>query len=472
MLELQAVNPRLGTGDMFSPSLVDLRTVLRSGKLDQVDFCTTWRLTASKARLEGNLTALRLLLALLEKSAAFDTSSGQLIYHEYSGSLSLIDGLFDRARYHFERQLHLAQISARPQELALANLHLARIALYEFKLYEVEEALQEAGRWAGAVGDPELVVKVLNRQAELASYWHRTPQSLEKATKALELARRHALPLEEAFALNWLGINCIYEREWERAESYLSKATFLRQKHSDVLGRAETLAYLSKLYAKRSEFGLARGCMEGSLAIVQQLKDRPSMALVFTLMAKLLVDDGQPRQALAWARQSLELRLELGELHRLAEAFRGLGEVYAALQEQELALACHLRVLELYEPGSVTPLWIDLLVGTGDYLLDMRTGVLTQQWEEGLRSYRLALIIIEKNAELHYLAPTLGRMGHALQKLGGVQGLHEAVRCYRLQLRLLGDISSSTFSVSDAIEQRAQALMGLQICNSLLRRTA
>jgi hypothetical protein len=46
------------------------------------------------------------------------------------------------------------------------------------------------------------------------------------------------------------------------------------------------------------------------------------------------------------------------------------------------------------------------------------------------------------------------------------------MRCFRLQLNLLGDIASPFFEPEDAISLRAQAVNGLQICAALLRRQA
>lgn len=466
--KFEVVTPSSTT--LLSPSIAQIRTALESGQLLGNEFYGVWRQVASRARLEGNLNALRLLLSLLEKSAVRETNFAQLLYHEYSGSLLVIEGLFDKARFHFKLQRDLAELTANPTELALAYLHLARVDLYEFKLVETEKMLQVAGQWAGASGDPELVVKTLNRQAELATYRHLTAHSLATATRALELARYHKLPLEEAFALNWLGANYIYQREWYKAEDALMEATKLRQQASDVLGRAETLAFMGRLYLKWNDLAMARSCIEGSLAIVQQLQNRPGMAQAFYQMAQLLLTSGEPDVAVTWAMRAVELRLELEELHKLAESFSVLGKIYAAQRQHTLALACHLKVLEFYQLGDFTPIWIELLVNASDYLLDVQSEVSSDYWPYAQKGYQQSIEIMEQNEELYYLAPTLGRMGRALLKLDGYKGLHEAVRCYRLQLRLLGDIESSFFPIADAIAQRAQALSGLQVCNSLLRR--
>jgi hypothetical protein len=112
----------------------------------------------------------------------------------------------------------------------------------------------------------------------------------------------------------------------------------------------------------------------------------------------------------------------------------------------------------------------------GDYLLQLHQGSdqenISGYWQEALQCYRAAIVIIENNSELYYLAPLLGKMAWALLKLEGLAGLNEAMRCFRLQLNLLGDIASPFFEAEDAIIQRAQAVNGLQICAALLRRQA
>jgi tetratricopeptide (TPR) repeat protein len=452
----------------------DLYFILTQTDLSEREFCTFWSKAAGFAYHQGNLIALQMLLHLLNAAAVKNTPSGQLLWHEYSGKMMLLEGACDRATYHFQLQTTLAQAQANYNEMIQANLNLARACLWEYRLDAATVYLQEAEGWTVDYPDPAITVKLLNRRAELAAYQHLTDLSIEEASQALALARQHQLPLEEAFALNWLGVNYMYRREWVQAEQALLQALELRQAARDVLGRAETLATLSRFYLKQGKLLLADASLDSSLAIVEQMKYLPGVARAVYLKALLLYHTNQSAKALAWAMRAVEARLQLSEPTKLAEAFSLLGQIYADLGQPTPALLCHTAIPELYTPGNTNPQWIKLLIATGDYLLQLRSsasdGAPDQYWQQALTCYRAANEIVEQHKELYYLAPLMGRMARSLLKIQGMDGLTEAIRCYRIQLSLLGDITSPFFDTVIGIAQRAEALNGIQICASLLRR--
>jgi tetratricopeptide (TPR) repeat protein len=470
IIETGRVMEKTNSSKTIPSSHVELRRLLGSDNLTGEDFYSRWQTAARRARLEGNITALRLLIGLLEKSPNPFSPQASALFHEFTGAVELMSGSYSNARYHCERQLACAEELGLPEVIS-ACISLSQVALHEFRLDEVERLLTRADLAARKLGDPETSVRILNRQAQLASYRHLTTSALEKAEQALERARIYKLPLEEAFALNWLGVNYVYNQQIDKAETVLLQAVRLRQEHSDALGRSETLANLSRVYLKQGEYAFARNCMEGSLAILQQLHNRPSLAQGMYYMGVVLNTMGKPETALSWAMRAVELRFELGEPRKIAEALTNLAKIYANLGEDTLALACHTKVLELHEAGDTAPVWIDLLISAGDYLLEMPDDEhRATNWELALDCYKMALHVVEANDELYYLAPTLGRMARALRKINGVGGLEQAARCYRLQLGYLGDMDKTRFDPQDAIAQRAEALSGIQICMSLLRR--
>ena len=449
-----------------------LRRALAEASLTQAEFCRLWREAATNFTLRCNVVGLKLLLVLLSGAPSYPSLLGQLLFEEYNGLIALLEGHTDKALVHFEQQLILARRLAEGVEIVEATLNLALTHLTEFRLDQVHKALTTAHQMVKEQPNPALLVKILNREAELAAYQHRTARSVEKAEQALALARRYELPLEEAFALNWLGLNWMYWREMSRAERYLLESLQIRQQRRDVLGRAETLISLSRLYFKNNELLLTNNCVNGGLAIMRQLKNRPGIAQGLYWKAAVLYRSGQPETALPLAMEAVEIRLELGEATKLAEAFSLLGQIYAGLNNPKLALFCHRRVLELHQPQHDTPQWIEPLTATGDYLLRVKESDPDSRldWERGLTSFRLAIEIIEQYQDLYYLAPALGRMARGLLRLAGLKGIPEAQRCYRLQLTLLGSMDETYFPTAEAIAQRAEALTGLQICASLLRR--
>ncbi len=457
---------------LLAPALPELRNALTSGRLSDEQFCNFWRRSAAQADLRGKLDLLAQLLQLLDEAPARTTDWGNLLSHQYSGLLRLNEGSFERALYHFQLQRQFAERLFDPTELALAHLDLAQANLYMLNLNETREQLQQAEYWAGASHEPALQVMTLNRQAELAAYQHLTAHSIEIATQGLELARQHRLRLEQAFALNWLGINWMYQRRLDRSEETLREALRLRQTIRDELGRAETLMNLSRLYLKLNDFTAANKAVDESLDIMSGLNNRLGIAQALYTKTVVLYRAGQTEVALEWAIKSVKARVQQGEPTRVAQAFSLLGQIYENLGNRQQALACHLRVLRLHRPGQTTPQWIELLVRASDFLLttDRKEEHSAEYWKQAIDSYRLTMEFIERNANLNYLAPVLGRMARALLKLDGFGAIPEAGRCYQLQLMLLGDIDAVFFRPEEAIAMRAEALTGLQICASLLRR--
>ncbi len=454
-------------------SFAALRDALEYGTLGQNDFCRYWRESAAQSYQMGNLIALRLLLQLMEKAPAMQSKLGQLLFNEYNGLILMLEGNFDKAAYYFQQQQRLAQALVDLLEIVRANINLAQNGLYEFQLKAVEGWLQEATQLAELSGNQQLIIQCLNWRAELDAYRHLTDQCIEKASLAVSLARYYKLPSEEADALDCLGSSLIYRREWAQSEQALLAAIRLHRDTRNAVGRARSLSNLSRLYIKRGSFELASNTLDGSLAIFSQLKARPALAEVYLHKATLLYRSGHFNEALDWARQSLEIRLELGEPTRLAEAFSLVAQIYAGLGQEKYALMGHLRVLELYYPGVYNLQWIKPLTEASDYLIYMRDNdpqENTRNWQQALAGYRAAIDIIELHKDLRYLAPLLGRIASALLKLEGMEGINEAMRCYRLQLNLLGDMGLLEFEPGEAIAMRAQALNRLQICASLRRR--
>jgi tetratricopeptide (TPR) repeat protein len=457
---------------LLAPSVDELRSSMLVGRLSNDQFCTFWRRAAAQAHLRGNLKTLRILLELLHQAPAAQTQLGQLLDHQYTGILLLSEGVFDQALSHFQQQRLIAENDLDITEIALAQLDLAQANLYLLNLEEAQDCLQKAEYWAGTSPEPALLVKTLNRQAELAAYRHQTNQSIEKATGALNLARQSHLRLDQAQALNWLGINWMYRRKLEQAEEALREALRLYQTVRNPLGQAETLLNLARLQLKRENEVAANKAVDESLAIMKRLENRLGIAQALYHKTLVLYRSGQSRAALPWAVQAVEARKQQSEPTRQAQAVSLLAQIYSSLGREKEALACHLRVIHLHGPDHTTPQWIELLVNAGDYLLGSKAEQPGSQryWQQAVQSYRYVIRFIESQENLNYLAPMLGRMARGLLKLGGMYEVPEAIRCYHLQLKLLGDIDSVFFPPEEAIAQRAEALTGLQVCTSLLRR--
>ncbi len=465
-------SPTLMAELLLAPSLQELQNAAKSGRLTDEQFCNFWRKAASQASLRNKRELLTRLLDLLDGSAARQSQWGRLLFHQYSGLLFLSEGQFSKANTELLAQRQMAWDLADATELALANLELAHSSLQIFHLEQAEGFLKDAAHWIGVGGEPALQVKLLNRRAELAGQQHLTTTSLKLARHALALARQYRFRLEQATAWHRIGINLMHHRDWEGSEQALRDCLRLRQTVRDQYGQAETLLSLANLQMRISQPDAALQSINAALSIMEKLANPFGIAQAIYLKAVLLYKNGQSQAALSWAIKTVEMRLRQGEPTRLAQSFSNLARIYAELGQTQQALISQLKVLELYRPAITNPQWVELLVEAGDYLLRQppAQGDLQQYWHKSFEAYRTAIEIIEHHQNLFYLAPVLGRMARALLKLDGFDAIPEAIHCYELQLNLLGDIDSPTVPVEEAIAQRAEALTGLQVCASLLRR--
>jgi len=450
-------------------------SVTRFDQTAALQILQQWQKLAKSVALNGNVATLKLLISLLRTLLPI-YPEWEIFLHQYAGTLALLEGLYGLASKSFERQLAEARQLQNPAYVVQAQIALAEAWLPQNQFAQAETLLKEA--FASSYQHRFYLdyIRALNRIARLCYVRRHWENGYGYSKKVLELIRTYPdkqslaanqaeIELEEAFALHWIGCYNAVSRQWHEATRYLEASLDARHHHRDLLGIVETLLKVGVVYQQLGQPDKALTCCEGSLAICQQLHNLPLALQAYYYKATTYHSLGRDQEALAPAKTALEIGLPLKQPEWLACAYFVLGRVCERLGDQKSSLTCYLQAIKLYQTSDDNPQWIEILIGVGDDLLAQRAR--PELWVRALTCFKQATNLIESNQQLEYLAPALGKIARAFLKVQGLQGVDEAIRCYRLQLRLAGDLESSVLSLSEAVALRVEALTGIQCCASL-----
>lgn len=436
-----------------------------------------WLNLAKQTIQVGNIASLKLLLSLLR--TLLPTHPAWEIYlHRYLAKIALIEGLYPQAAALFERVVNKAKQQNKKAELVEAELDLADAYLVQNRFDETERLLKDAFEISHSQRYYLLYVRALNRLARLC-YYRRNWETCElylQQVKALidsypdkinlDNETSDKLELEEAFVNQWRGTNLAAKRQWQKAVAALEASLDAYNHHHHLLGTVETMLALSNVYQQLGQHAKALICIEGSQAICEQLHCLPFSLQAYYYKAVHFFLAGQYQKAQSEASRAVEIGRKLNQTDWLARACYMLGRSQAKLGDSKTALKNFLEVINIYgKCGDANPQWIDILIGTGEFLLSLPDHF--DYWQQGLDCYLWANDLIEINQQLEYLAPALGNMARAFLKIKGFDGIEEAARCYRLELQLAGDLESTVLPIATAVALRVEALTGIQCCASL-----
>ena len=459
-------------------SLAQAVKALSIAKFDPTTAAQTlqqWQRLAKAASLNGNVANLKLLITLL-RSLVPIYPEWEFFLHQYAGMLALLEGLYGLAGKYFEKQLAEAHRQQNPAYLVQAQIALSEAGLPLNQWARVEALLKEAFESSYQHNFYLDYIRALNRIARWCYARRRWEVGYGYSKQVLELIRTYPdkqnlvakqteIELEAAFAHHWIGCYHAAHRQWHEAAHSLETSLDVRHRYRDLLGIVETLLKVGTVYQQLGQQDKALTCFEGSLAICQQLHNLPLALQAYYYKAATYHSLGRDKEALAPAKIALEIGLQLKQPEWLARAYFVLGRISARLGDQKSSITCHLQAIKLYQTNDENPQWIEILIGVGDDWLAQR--LRPELWERALTCYKQAIGLIESNQQLEYLAPALGKIARAFLKVEGLQGVDEAARCYRLQLRLAGDLESSVLPVPEAVSLRVEALTGIQCCAAL-----
>jgi tetratricopeptide (TPR) repeat protein len=438
------------------------------------DFIHNWIRLAQQALLSVNLFGLRLLLIKLEKLIA-TIPEWETVLLEFQGRLALITSQNRLAYECFQNQLSLAKAKGDTKAICQAQLGVGECLIAQLQ-YNKAEAVLENILWScektcTACDYALLKVQIYNQFGRLYHLRKQWQLSNKYLLQALQISphitnvANFLVAQEESRSYRWLAMNHQPFRQWDNAEKYLQRSLDLSNQNHDVLGIMEANIQLGAVYYQKGFYDTALICFEGGLAISEQMGYLPMLAQGFYYKALAYIAMDRIKDALEMGQKSLETSLQLNQPEAMSRAYHCLGQIYKILNKKDKALESYLKALELYNPESYYPQWVELLSEAGDFLLSLPN--INDYWEKALACYRQAIGLVEAEEKLDYLATLMGRMGRAFTRIKGVEGLEDALRCYRVQLRLAGDLDSPNLPMAEAVALRVQAFMGMQRISAL-----
>lgn len=436
-----------------------------------------WLSLAKQTTQIGNIASLKLLLSLL-RSLLPSHPSWELYLHRYLAKIALIEGLYPQATTLLEKVLTKAKEQNNLKQIIEAELDLAEAYLVQNRYDETEKLLKNAFEVSHQQRYYLFYVRALNRLARLCYFrrnWDTSQLYLEQVNALissypnkdnLDKETQIELELEEAFAHQWQGAILTVKRQWAAGVELLEATLKVYYRYQHLLGIVETMLNLSAVYQQLEQHPKALICIEGSQAICEQLHCLPLSMQAYYYKAIHFYVNKQYLEASNEAYRATEIGNKLKQTDWLARACYVMGRSQAKLGDTKAALKNLLQVIDIYgKSGDANPQWIDVLIGTGDFLLSLPDQ--PTYWEQGLDCYLWANDLIEFNQQLEYLAPALGSMARAFLKVKGLDGIEEAARCYRLELQLAGDLESTVLPIAVSVALRVEALTGIQCCAAL-----
>jgi CHAT domain-containing protein/tetratricopeptide (TPR) repeat protein len=259
----------------------------------------------------------------------------------FAGKILVQLGRSEEAREDYEEALAVVKGLGYPgtESSSLNNLALMEIDRGELQkgIAGLSEALQKARQ----AGDPTPETMTLINLGDAYDQLAEPHAALRYYGQALDLARASGQRLREALVLNNLGLAYFSLGDLETALKHYHQALAVIQTLSGHPNEERTLINLGQALLRMGRFEEAKASFLQALAAT---KDPEARMSAFLSQSYLLVALKQPAQAVAPARQALELAQgfpdrEANALCALGIAHREAGDLPAAREELSRALA-------------------------------------------------------------------------------------------------------------------------------------
>ncbi|MBN2547673.1 MAG: tetratricopeptide repeat protein [Anaerolineales bacterium] len=177
----------------------------------------------------------------------------------------------------------------------------------------------------------------------------RYEEARQAAQAALEIARRHKLPQQEAAALQQLGLAYHRSDDYPAAGQALRAAVEIWERipGQEVL-LAETCIYLAQVYEQTGDIASSEALGQRVIGLVSQEQSPMTLVRAYSLLART----AQRRNALPAAIQhnqsALELTRQIGHKHNEAVLLCNLGVNYWSLGDYEKVIRFTSQGMEIY----------------------------------------------------------------------------------------------------------------------------
>ncbi|MFN2197917.1 MAG: ATP-binding protein [Anaerolineales bacterium] len=344
-----------------------------------------------------------------------------------------------------EAALKMIDAENQPELWTKSLVALGRFLHYQAHYSQALAYYEQALPGVEASEDHWMVTRLYGYIAGCHQHLTNFPTSNAWAYKTVTYAQEHAYPYGEAIGYEFLAENLSMQGRWDEAiEAALLDAEIGHQ-HGIIDRVAWSLLPRSWAYYDLGEFDQAAQCFEECAELAESIKAERLAVLSNIYWVRLLVDQGQDKQAQALGQQNITLADEQGEVQlkynsRLSMAYLCLrqGDLTEALdwvrQANSILSDSEISSVKLFHKAVEAMIYLQV----GD------TETARSLAEAGLEHARSA------DAPFH-----MARNLHVLARLNALLGLHaNAESAFREALDLL-EATSSRLELGRCLASRA-----------------
>lgn len=198
------------------------------------------------------------------------------------------------------------------------------------------------------LGNTVAEARLLACMGEARSSERRFAESEEFQREALDIRRAVGDRRGEAGSLNALGLVCLRGRELAAAEDWFTRAAEVFAELGDTGWVATVRANLAEAHCEADRLTEAAAAVDGALETHRASGNRRGEGAALRVLSAVLRERGEPEAALAAARESVEIAVQMR--HRASEGFRllTLGHAQCAAGQFAEALASFHRTASIY----------------------------------------------------------------------------------------------------------------------------
>jgi predicted ATPase/class 3 adenylate cyclase len=293
---------------------------------------------------------LRAALRFLIETRQFPTAQG------VAAALALFwetRGQFQEAHDWFLEVLVEAD-AASSKSRGQALFWAGRLALFRAEWKQAAALLHEAAEVANELGDLTTLALALGKQAWVLVETGHGEEGIERAERALALARQTGDTWTIAETLNDAALSND-RTDPQRALELLEESLSARRALGDHLSVADSLNNLAYLQLCEGAYDSAEPLLEEGLAIARRIGDLRHIALLLGNLGNLSLFRGDVDVAQERYKECLRVSRRIGDTRVPLEALRGIGVIAGSVGDIETAAALSAAVDALHVSFGGTP---------------------------------------------------------------------------------------------------------------------
>ncbi|MBK8046820.1 MAG: tetratricopeptide repeat protein [Anaerolineales bacterium] len=233
-----------------------------------------------------------------------------------------------------------------PEIGAVAGLEYGRAAFFLGNFADARTTLARVSLSASDHVAPHWRIRAQVLLSRVLLYAGEHERSITESLAAVHLSRQRSLPLDEARALNQLGISYYYQGRYQAARSCCEQVMELCRKVGDRATLILSVNLLGAIAQQLSDYTRARIFYNQTLEIQNESGDQNIKAKVLANLGLNAHQSGNQELALRYLYEALGLAIQRGLRDEQAYALTSLGNTFHALGRYEDAQAAYEEALQ------------------------------------------------------------------------------------------------------------------------------